>query len=171
MNPGCGEADFAEIYEAYFPKVYHYIYSCLLHREVAEDVTAEVFFAALRSFAFYDPARGAMSTWISAIARNRVRNYFQKAHVRYEIPQEEPLPEETPDLPADGADSLRDPENQVLHRILQKLSPEERDFLELRFGLGLTYGEIGGLLGVSSEGVRKRYDRLLEKCRRLGNMK
>lgn len=163
--------DFYEIYEEYFPKVYHYVYSCLLHREAAEDVTEEVFLAVLQNLDLQSAGRGAMSSWISAIARNRVRDYFKKAHVRYEIPSDAISADEAPpDMPEDGEGSLREPENQKLRRILQKLSPGERDLLELRFGLGLKHEEIGRLLGISENAAQKRGERILEKCRRLGKI-
>lgn len=168
MEPVGSIMDFHEIYEAYFPKVYHYVYSCLLQREAAEDVTEKVFLSVLENFALQYAGRGTVYSWICTIARNMVRDYFKKAHVRYEIPIDAISEEEArPDMADGSADSLSTPENQMLRSILQKLSPGERDFLELRFGMELRYEEIADLLDISGEAAKKRGWRILEKCRRL----
>ena len=168
---GDKRAAFAALYELYFPKIYNYVYGSLLNRMAAEDVTAEVFFAALVSFDRYDEARGSAAAWLGTIARNKVRNYFKKAHVRHEILGGE-MPEETamPVFFAEEGKRLRDPENRELFRRLQNLTEDERDLLELRYGLELTNGEIAALVGISAEAVRKRCERIIEKCR-LGQKK
>ena len=55
----------------------------------------------------------------------------------------------------------------MVYLMLQQLSLKERDFLELRYGLELKNAEIAELLGISRDGVRMRYERLLKKCRQL----
>lgn len=163
---GDKRAAFAALYELYFPKIYRYVYGSLLNRAAAEDVTAEIFIAALESFDRYVEEWGSAAAWIGAIARNKVRNYFKKAHVRHEILGGE-MPEETalPEFFAEEAKRLRDPENRELFRRLQNLTEAERDLLELRYGLELTNGEIATLVGISAEAVRKRCGRIIEKCR------
>lgn len=160
-------AAFAALYELYFQKVYRYVYGSLLNRAAAEDVTAEIFFAALAAFDRYDEERGSAAAWLGTIARNKVRNYFKKAHVRHEILGEK-VPEEAamPEFFAEEAKHFRYPENRELFRRLQNLTEAERDFLELRYGMELTNGEIAAFVGISAEAVRKRYSRLIEKCKR-----
>lgn len=59
----------------------------MLNREVAEDLTADVFLKVLSNLDSYNPARGgSLSTWIYAIARNAVADYRKKAYVNRESP-------------------------------------------------------------------------------------
>ena len=51
----------------------------------AEDLTDDVFLAALEHYGDYDPVQGSIHTWLSAIAHNRVVNYRASAHTRREI--------------------------------------------------------------------------------------
>ena len=161
-------AFFKEIYEGYYQKIYHYVYSCLLNRQDAEDVTSEIFFAIWDNLDRYDQKRGKLSTWIGTIARHRVQDFWKKAYIGREI-----LTEEIPDCAVEPKyfhsenDSLKQSENIQLYLMFQRLSLKERDFLELRYGLELKNEEIAELLGISRDAVRVRYDRLLKKCRQL----
>ena len=54
-----------------------------------------------------------------------------------------------------------------LEEILRELSAEERDFLSMRYGLGMSNREVAEALGVSEAATAKRYVRLLDKCRKI----
>lgn len=156
---------FEELYEEYFPKVYRYVYSCLMHRQDAEEVTAEVFMRVWQHQGTYDPSLGSLSTWIGAIARHQVQKKCALVSRQREILVGDVPEQEVSHLMlADEAMTLKLPENRQLYLLLGKLSAEEREFLELRYGLELKNKDIGRLLGISSEAVRKRFDRLLAKC-------
>ena len=77
--------DFGLIYRQYYKKIYNYIYGQFLHRETAEDLTDEVFLAALEHYESYKPERGSLLSWLSAIAHNLAVNYRASAHIRREI--------------------------------------------------------------------------------------
>lgn len=47
------------------------------------------------------------------------------------------------------------------------LTQEEREFLDLRYVMGLTDKEVGALYSLESKAVNKRYQRLLKRCRQL----
>ncbi len=69
---------------------------------------------------------------------------------------------------ASGVDRTR--AAQLITKLLQSLSPEERELLEKRFGLGTqdrrhTYAELGRTCGVSGESMRQRVARVCEKLR------
>src|SRR5437868_11010202 len=48
----------------------------------AEDIAQDVFLTAYRKLGSYDPGRGAFSTWLLTIARNRCRNALKKSRPR-----------------------------------------------------------------------------------------
>ena len=55
--------------------------------------------------------------------------------------------------------------SEAVLRLYARLSPEERDFLNLRYVMELKDKEIASLLGLPEKTVNKRYQRLLAKCR------
>ena len=87
--------DFEQIYRDYHKNVYNYIYGQILHREAAEDLTADVFVAVATHLGQFDPARGSLTAWIFTIARNLTQNYRLRASTRMEESREN-----LPDMPA-----------------------------------------------------------------------
>ena len=161
--------DFGLIYRQYYKRIYNYVYGQFLHRETAEDLTDDVFLNALEHYGGYDPARGSILTWLSAIAHNVVVNHRASAHTRREISvwvlPERPYSESGLQEREEG--TLNNPVNQRAYQILKKLTSEEREFLSLRYGLELTNGEIAQLTGSNATAVSQKYHRLLAKCRRI----
>ena len=132
-------------------------------------MTDEVFLVALEHYDGYDPVRGSVLSWLSAIAHNQVVNYCTSAHTRREI-SVWAIPERST---ADSGwqeheeGTLENPINQRAYRILKKLKDEEREFLSLRYGLELTNEEVAQLTGSNAATVSQKYHRLLAKCRRI----
>ena len=166
LIPFSGPLDFETIYRKYHRSVYNYIYGQILHREVTEDLTADVFVAAASNLSRFDPARGDCAAWLFTIARNITLNYRMRASTRLEECREE-LPENSCFETKSWDDSLRDPDNIRVKKILTRLSNEERRFLELRYVLGLSNEEVGRVVGTNAAAVSQRYHRLLVKCRKL----
>ena len=127
------DLSFDEIYQEYYRRVYNYAFGRLLHREEAEDATAEVFLVLLQNLQSYDPR----------ITHNAVENYCRKAYRRKEFPTAELIREK------EGEWEPEQPANRRAYHILQQLSEEERAFLALRYELDMTNAEIGELMGVS----------------------
>lgn len=52
------------LYLTYFPRVYRWAYRLLGHQQAAQDATQETFLRAWRYLANFDPAKGALSSWL-----------------------------------------------------------------------------------------------------------
>jgi len=165
--------DLETVYQMYYRILYNYIYSQLLHRETAEDLTADVFLAALTAADKYSPEKGSLSTWLFAIARNTLRNYYKRASTRKEkLSGVDPALWKLDEIPAADALSVQDssfnsPKTRKAEQILAQLSENERDLLALRYIMDLSNKEIGELTGLSVSAVSQRFRRLFAKCRKL----
>jgi len=58
---------FEQLYLTYSPRVYRWAYRLLHHHETAEEVTQETFLRAWRYLGNFDPAKGAISSWLYRI--------------------------------------------------------------------------------------------------------
>lgn len=107
LVPEVGSAETAEAvcrgwYEAYGEPLSSYLRFHLSSPDVAEDLTAEVFLRALRSFGRIDPSAGSPRAWLFRIAQNALRDHQRQAKRRKVLPTsgmrdlmcEAPSPEE-----------------------------------------------------------------------------
>ena len=155
---------FEAVFDAYYDRIYKYAYMLLLNREEAEDVTADTFLAAYESFGRYDKSRAAVATWLTRIAHNRAVNLMRSAAYRTRTA----LPEDRAAPAAEDAADRVDASVTVLW-LYDRLKPEERELLNMRYVMELKDREIASLLGLPEKTVNKRFQRLLVKCRMLLN--
>lgn len=148
---------FAALYRRYVTAIYRYIYSRVGHAAQAEDLTAQVFTEALEGLHRYRE-QGNFAGWLFTIARRKVTDHYRRQ--RPPVPLNEAL-----DRPAEGDDPLtRVVQDAVLQRLaalVTQLDEEQQELLRLRFAAGLTYGEIGRLVGRSEAAVKMAVHRLL----------
>ncbi len=155
--------EFEQVYMDNYSYVYNYVFMRLLHRENTEDIVSTVFTKAMAHYDSYDSSISGIRTWLCNIAKNTITDFFRlKANQPHADIDEimEPGTEDQYDL-------LQDSINQQLYRILQHLSPQEREFLNLRYGMQLSNDEIGAMYKINGKAVSERYRRLLKKCREI----
>ena len=90
-------AEQTRLYEEYRDRVLGYIRARVPNREDAEDLCEDVFLKVLRASGSYDDKKSAPGTWIYAITRNTVIDYFRRTRPSEELPEdlaEDDLPED-----------------------------------------------------------------------------
>ncbi len=153
--------DFEQVYLENYSYVYNYVFMRLLHRENTEDIVSTVFTKAMTHYDSYDSSRSGIRTWLCNIARNTITDFYRLRANQPHADIDEIMEPGT----EDEYDLLKESINQQLYRILQHLSPQEREFLNLRYGMQLGNDEIGEIYHINSKAVSERYRRLLKKCR------
>lgn len=152
-------AAFAALYRRYVTAIYRYIYSRVGHAAQAEDLTAQVFTEALEGLHRYRE-EGNFAAWLFTIAHHKITDHYRRQRPR--VPLNEAL-----DRPAQGDDPLthvvQDEALQRLGALVTQLDEEQQELLRLRFAAGLTYGEIGKLVGRSEAAVKMVVYRLLRR--------
>jgi len=71
-------AAFEALHAAHAGRVTGYLLRCGFAGPDADDVAQEVFWRAFKSLRTFDPARGALRTWLGAIARNAARRHWAR---------------------------------------------------------------------------------------------
>ncbi|MBR5908902.1 MAG: sigma-70 family RNA polymerase sigma factor, partial [Schwartzia sp.] len=105
-----------------------------------------------------------------SIARNAMRDFRKRAAFRREVLGD--VPETfSPELafPENGGkdDTLQNPDNIWLARLLRQLTEEEYNLLMMRYQMNFSNLEVAEALDINKSAVSKRYSRLLEKLREL----
>lgn len=153
--------DWEALYKELLPKVYNYFRYRVGDSYLAEDLTAETFEKAWKKQGSYRKDLAGFSTWLFTIARNTAVDHFRRT------PDELPL-EAADRLP--GIDSLeetaeRRSEARRLARLLEELSPRERELAALKWGAGLTNRAIASQTGLSESNVGTQLSRIAQKLR------
>lgn len=149
------QAGFERLYQHFVSPLYRLVYGMLLHELDAEEVVQDSFSYAFRQIDRYDPARSSFKTWLYTIAVSRCRNKRRRkwlptirlADIRERLAGSEPHPE---------AVAMRQQARQSVHEALQELSPRLREAVVLRYFEGLTYREMGEVLGCPQKTAESR---------------
>jgi RNA polymerase sigma-70 factor (ECF subfamily) len=105
-----------------------------------------------------DPAR--LRPWLVSIAVNEAKQLMRKRRRRAEIEVvADPLGEPGGVDPATGIDALD------LDRALDRLDPDDRALLAMRYVAGFDASELSVAIGLSPSGTRTRLERLLKRLR------
>ena len=151
-------AGFRPLYLQWVTPVYKYLLTRLRDPLEAEDLTSQVFLSACERLPHYNH-RGRFAAWLFTLARNKARDYYRTAGRSASLDEAEAHGSD-PDL---LAQAIHSDEIQRLERVIRALPEDELDLVRLRFTAGLSYGDIGALLGKREDAVRKRLARLLAR--------
>lgn len=158
------------LYKRYSSPVYSLIWKILQNSEEAEDVALDVFWQVWRQADRYDPARGAPPAWIFTLARSRAIDRLRSRSRR----EDRTISIDDPNIHFDPLDENASPDQVVSFRqsrdavraALEKLSPVQREAVELAFLKGMTHVEIAEKLGQPLGTVKTRIRQGLIRLRK-----
>lgn len=146
-------------YRLYAQSVYRYLLSLTRNRDLAEELTQETFFRAIRASERYDESC-SLSTWLFAIAKNVHREYLRKHPPNADMDSVKlasPSAEESFFEQEDG--------RRLLARI-HSLPEPYREVIQLRALGGLSFRDIGSIFGNSENWARVTFFRGKERLRK-----
>ncbi len=134
------------------------------NREIAEELTVDVFHDVWRRASCYDPANGTVLGWIMNMARSRAidRLRFETRQKRSHPDDIQP-PTEVAPAPSDALELRQQKES--LQAALAALTPEERQAIEASFFGGLTHVEAAARLNQPLGTIKTRIRSGLHKLR------
>ena len=152
-----------ELYRTYFDIVYRYIRSISRDESLAEEVTQETFFKALKKI---DQFRGDcdVRVWLCQIAKNTLYDHLKKQ--KKQLSGDEQL-EKTE---SDGGELFEEKLAQrsqamEIHKVLHELSEPYKEIFSLRTFGELSFREIGMIFEKSENWARVTYYRARVKIR------
>lgn len=148
--------DLDRIYRENFIRVYRYILSISGDEHMAEDITQETFYRAMRKLNTF---RGdsSMATWLCRIARNLLLNYADREK-RSNAAADEMKRGETSTGSAE-AEAIRKETGQAIRAAIQKMKDPYGEVLSLRLYGEMSFAEIGRLFEKSDSWARVTYHR------------
>jgi RNA polymerase sigma-70 factor (ECF subfamily) len=163
-------AAWEEIVRLHNRRIYNLCYRFAGSADDAQDLTQEVFIKIYRTLSSFDGTKASFVTWVTTVTRNLLVDHFRKGkYDRMTDSLDAPIGDEEDGL-AIGAqiqDKGQTPDQrlesretkELVHRALQKLSPELREAVILRDLQDMDYKEISQVLKIPEGTVKSRINR------------
>ena len=145
---------FGQLYDHYNGTVYRFLYYRVGSHVLAEDLTSETFFRALRSMSNFKWQGRDFGAWLVTIARNLVADHYKAGRTRLEMATDD-LSDHDTATPGPEDDVLAGLTNEALLGGLRRLAAEQQECLVLRFLQGMSIAETAGILQRSEGAVKQ----------------
>ena len=154
---------FGSLFDVYYGPVYRYVASRVGRPSDAEDLAQLVFVKVLESLPRYEQRGVPFGGWLFRLARNVVIDHVRtrREHVTLDVIGEKSTDDQGPDELA----VLRQEMDSIAHA-LRRLTPEQREAVELRFFAGLSAKEAAEAMGRQEGTVRGLQFRAIAALRR-----
>ena len=150
---------FAQLYDTLKRPLSRYLWTFVRNSTTAEDLLQEVFLQIHRARHTYTPPR-PVRPWVYAITR-----HVALMHLRSTRRRKESLPaEELPEVPV-PPEVERLADRATVHRLLAELPRSGQEVLILHHLLGLSFEEVGQILGVATGTAKVRAHRAIKALR------
>ena len=155
---------FEAVYIDFKDRVSRYVHARVSNFHDAQDVISGIFLKIEAAMPRFDSAKASLSSWIYAITRNAVMDYYRRLHPCGNIDEMPGLQDggEPPEDVVSRHDMLR-----ALNGALAVLSDRERDVIVMRYYLGMSPAEIAQRMGISYSNEGFIQSTALKKLRNL----
>jgi RNA polymerase sigma-70 factor (ECF subfamily) len=151
-------ARFAELYEGNFERVYSYIARRVHNRHEAEDLTSEVFHQALAGLPRFEWRGVPFAAWLFKIAANSIIDRSKRSAKEQEI-----LP--STEATSEPVNIEKIEQRAHLFQLVDRLPPNQRRVIYLRFADDKSLREIAQELGRTEGAIKQLQFRALQNLR------
>jgi RNA polymerase sigma-70 factor (ECF subfamily) len=156
-----GDKDsFGMLYDKYAGRIYNYIYYRTGNQFDAEDLTARVFFRAMKHITRYVDRGIPFSAWLYRIAHNLVANWHRDGARRQEVALEDGVQIDKGEAHPEVA-IVRGEEDLALMALIRNLPEERQQLLILKFVEHLSNADIGEIMDRTEGAIKSLYHRTL----------
>ena len=154
------------IYKHYCGLVYSIAKDMIGNDADAEDVVQETFFRISRNISHISGINSKTKGYVIITARSAAVDLFRKNKRNAVVDSFEDIEELQPDASDIESDFITKQEKKVLCEALMRLPSIYKEVLILKYYESLKNGEIGKILSISKETVKKRIQRGLARLRK-----
>lgn len=163
-NLASGSEAVRELYDRYNKPIFRYLWARVSDRQLAEDLTGDVFTRMVTALPRYRSSSGTFQAWLYRIAHNLLIDEYRKDRSKHEISLDEIEYFRNPDH---GPEHITEKGLFIEHvrRGMQELDPVQQEILALRFINGLPLQEVATIMGKSVGAVKIAQHRALKELR------
>jgi RNA polymerase sigma-70 factor (ECF subfamily) len=142
----------AQIHDTYYGPLFRYIAFRVSDRDVAEDLTSEVFTRFLSALRQRNAPETTVRGWLYAVASNVVTDHLRKRYRAQQVELDETIVSREAG-PAELAESMLARED--LKQAMTFLTEEQQHVIALRFGHDLPIQEVARTIGKTEGAVKQ----------------
>lgn len=156
---------FKPLYETYFKKIFLFVFHRVADKELAADITQQVFLNALSNIHKYQFRGLPFSSWLFRIAVNQCNDFFRKNKKMRTVVLEDPhIRELYDDLTADQS---WDEWGRKLPGVLEQLDETDLQLIELRYFEQRPFKEVSEIMGLTESNTKVRTYRILDRMKKI----
>jgi len=152
---------FEPLYKNYYERIARFVYHRMDDKEMAFDITAQVFYKALENLSKYQIRGLPFSAWLFRIASNELNQWFRKNKTQRTLSiDRDGLRELKSDIEENSAEV-----DKLLFDALQQLEEDEIELINMRFFEKRSFKEICEINELGESACKMRVYRALEKLK------
>ncbi|MGN0394808.1 MAG: RNA polymerase sigma factor [Coprococcus sp.] len=146
--------DYEKLYNTYYMQVFSYVMTLAKNKDLAEEITQNVFYKALSTRADFRKGSSEL-TWLCSIARNTFYDEMRRQQHISDLPQsdDQPSGEDVEKSITDADATYR------IHMILHNLDEPYKEIFSLRVFGELPFSQIASIFGKTESWARVTYHR------------
>jgi RNA polymerase sigma-70 factor (ECF subfamily) len=153
----------AEIFDAYYDRIYSYICRRMGSPSLAEDLAGEVFLRLLEAIKTGRGPRSNLLAWLYRVAHNLIVDHYRRQSKTATQPLEEWLVS-WPDNPTEHLEI--EATQEQLRVAVGRLTADQQQVIILKFVEGLSNAQVGMILGKPEGAIKSLQHRALAALRR-----
>lgn len=160
---------FEKLYQYYFQKILNYCYSRLGNKEMAEDITAQVFLLSVEQVKNFDNSRGiSYGSWLYRVAHNKIIDYYKSSKRHFNLDELEiiMIKGDDADRPTETLKEMEALEtSKKILTVLKQLKPRYQQIISLRYYSDMDNQSIANAMGLKASQVAVVLHRALKSFR------
>ncbi|BAL81299.1 RNA polymerase sigma factor [Caldisericum exile] len=163
------EIVFKEFFEFYYDRIFNYAYRRIKMKEIAEDITSETFYKFIKSLPNFELKEGYhIDTWLYAIERNLIRDWFRRNLHKDTLDLEEKFDRAYEPLLRDPYESFANEFiSKTIIEALEKLPEQYKEIIKMRFYENKGIKEIADILGKTEVATKVLQFRALKRLKEI----
>jgi RNA polymerase sigma-70 factor (ECF subfamily) len=155
------EDEFIQAFQLYNPTIYSFIKFRVNSKDIAQDLTQEIFIKLWDKRTSFDKRKSSLKTFLFTIAKNHLIDYYRSSKKYYEE-----LKEDATDIESNNE---RDIDLEYIKSKIKQLDSDEQILISLKYIEELSNDEISVIINKNINSTKVSISRALQKLKELIN--
>jgi len=157
---------FEPLYNKYYEQIFRYIYQRMDDKEMAHDITSQVFLKAMANIQKYEYRGVPFASWLYRIAKSELYQSFRDEKATRTVNVETVS---LSDMIEEIEEDMSEESRAVLLKAIAELNEEEVQLIEMRFFEKRSFKEVGDILEITENNAKVKTHRIIQKMKKLFN--